>query len=149
MIEYCKNISVMIIVSIFIVYISCLMQSVALFSYLKDNLLTILLAFLAINTATLGHLSAKIQDIIVEYKNLDFTDTIREMKKSLLEQIILIILTVILIIVDNGENVQFKLKTELLYTFFLAIFIYALDILWDTGKSVFIIVDEINKINKK
>lgn len=139
----------MIIVSIFIVYISCLMQSVALFSYLKDNLLTILLAFLAINTATLGHLSAKIQDIIVEYKNLDFTDTIREMKKSLLEQIILIILTVILIIVDNGENVQFKLKTELLYTFFLAIFIYALDILWDTGKSVFIIVDEINKINKK
>lgn len=117
--------------------------------YLKDNLLTILLAFLAINTATLGHLSAKIQDIIVEYKNLDFTDTIREMKKSLLEQIILIILTVILIIVDNGENVQFKLKTELLYTFFLAIFIYALDILWDTGKSVFIIVDEINKINKK
>lgn len=139
----------MIIVSIFIVYISCLMQSVALFSYLKDNLLTILLAFLAINTATLGHLSAKIQDIIVEYKNLDFTDTIREMKKSLLEQIILIILTVILIIVDNGENVQFKLKTELLYTFFIAIFIYALDILWDTGKSVFIIVDEINKINKK
>lgn len=136
------------IVSIFIVYISCLMQSVALFSYLKDNLLTILLAFLAINTATLGHLSAKIQDIIVEYKNLDFTDTIREMKKSLLEQIILIILTVILIIVDNGENVQFKLKTELLYTFFLAIFIYALHILWDTGKSVFIIVDEINKINK-
>lgn len=138
----------MIIVSIFIVYISCLMQSVALFSYLKDNLLTILLAFLAINTATLGHLSAKIQDIIVEYKKLDFTDTIREMKKSLLEQIILIILTVILIIVDNGENVQFKLKTELLYTFFLAIFIYALHILWDTGKSVFIIVDEINKINK-
>ncbi len=142
-----KNISILFLISILTVYICYLIDSTSLFNYLNNNLLTILLAFLAINTATLGHLAAKIQDIMVIHNHLDFTATIFEMKKSLVEQIIMVVLSII-IIIFHESNLYFPLKFEILNIFSLTIFFYSIYILWDTGKSVFVIIDEIKKINK-
>lgn len=142
-----KNISIAFLISIVTIYICYLIESSSLFKYLNDNLLTILLAFLAINTASLGHLAAKIQDIMVIHNHLNFTATIFEMKKSLVEQIILIVLSIIIIIIRES-NLNFLLKFEILNIFSLTIFLYGINILWDTGKSVFVIIDEIKKINR-
>ncbi|KIA90514.1 hypothetical protein [Kaistella jeonii] len=142
-----KNISIVFLISIITIYICYLIESSSLFEYLNNNLLTILLAFLAINTASLGHLAAKIQDIMVIHNHLNFSATIFEMKKSLVEQIILIVLAIIIIIIRES-NLNFLLKFEILNIFSLAIFLYGINILWDTGKSVFVIIDEIKKINR-
>lgn len=137
----------LILFSIIVVYICNIIESENLFEYLNNNLLTILLGFLAINTATLGHLASKIQDIMVIHKHLDFSSTTSEMKKSLYEQIILITVSLILIILHKS-NIDFTLKNEIFNVIALSTFLYAINILWDTGKSVFIIIDEIRKNNQ-
>lgn len=147
MINDVKNISIVFLISTITTYICYLINSDSLFDYLNNNLLTILLAFLAINTATLGHLAAKIQDIMVTYNYFDFSSTIYEMKKSLLEQIILILLSIFLLIFRNS-NLDFPLKFEIVNIFSLAIFLYSINILYDTGKGVFVIIDEIKKMNQ-
>jgi len=142
-----KIISVIILISIITVYFCNVIGSTSIFEYLNENLITILVGFLAINTATLGHLAAKIQDVMLVHKELDFSNTTFEMKKSLTEQIILIAISVILIIIEKS-TLNFYLKTEIVNIISFSVFLYAINILWDTGKSVFIIIEEIRKLNK-
>lgn len=145
MVNEIKNISLTLLISIGIVYICNIIESSNIFTYLDSNLLTMLLAFLAINTATLGHLAAKIQDIIVIYPQMNFDGTLKEMKKSLVEQVIMIAVAIIVIILRNS-NVYVNLKKEILDVLSVSVFLYAINVLWDTGKSVFIIIEELNKI---
>lgn len=142
-----KTIAVIILISIIIIYFCSVVESEVLFEYLNQNLITILVGFLAINTATLGHLAAKMQDIMIVHKEMDFQSTTHEMKKSLFEQIIMIGIALIVVIVQKS-NIEFNLKDEILNVISLSIFLYAVYIIWDTGKSVFVIIDEIRKLNK-
>lgn len=71
------------------------------------------------------------------------------MKTSLLEQIILIITSIICLIIQNSEKIELKFKDDICNIILITAFIYAIDILWDTGKAVFVIIEEIQKTNNK
>lgn len=144
-----KNISFFIVIAIFLTFLGVKLESKFLFKYLQENIISLLLILLAINTTTLGLIASKIQDIVVKIPEIDFSDTIKEMKKSLLEQIILIIVSAFCLLLMDSVKITFEHKSEIGNVMLISIFIYAINILWDTGKSVFIIIEELQNMKKE
>ena len=144
-----KNISFFIVISIIISLIGKGLESDFLFTYLQQNIIGLLLTLLAINTATLGLIASKIQDIVVKYPKMDFSITIKEMKKSLLEQIILIVVSVITLLLMDSAKITYEFKDIIGNTILTTVLIYAVNILWDTGKGVFVIIEELQNMNKE
>lgn len=124
------------------------MESDFLFKYLQENIIGLLLTLLAINTATLGLIASKIQDIVVDYPKFDFSSTIKEMKTSLLEQIILICTSVITLLLLDSNKIDFAYKTDIGNVILTTVLIYSVTILWDTGKAVFVVIEELQNMNK-
>lgn len=144
-----KNISFFIVLAIIITLIGKGLESKFLFTYLQQNIIGLLLTLLAINTATLGLIASKIQDILSNYPKFNFSTTIKEMKISLIEQIILIIVSVLSLLLMDSEKITYEYKDIIGNTILTTILIYAVNILWDTGKGVFVIIEELQKMNKK
>jgi hypothetical protein len=144
-----KNISFYIIIAFALCLLSKYLKSGFLFKYLIENIIGLLLTLLAINTATLGLIASKIQDMLEKYPKMSFKNTTNEMKFSLTEQVILIIVSVISLIVLDSKIIIFEHKELLLNTILVSVLIYSVSILWDTGKAVFVIIDLIEKMNKK
>ena len=144
-----KNISFFIVISIIISLIGKGLESEFLFTYLQQNIIGLLLTLLAINTATLGLIASKIQDIVVKYTKMDFSITIKEMKKSLLEQIILIVVSIITLLLMDSAKITYEFKDIIGNTILTTVLIYAVNILWDTGKGVFVIIEELQNMNKE
>lgn len=142
-----KNISFYIIISIIITFLGFKLESKFLFKYLQENIIGLLLTLLAINTATLGLIASKIQDIVVKYPQMDFSETTKQMKISLLEQIILIIISILCLLLMDSTIITYEFKNEIGNVFLVSILIYAINILWDTGKGVFVIIEELQKMN--
>jgi hypothetical protein len=141
-----KNISFLLVMSFIYSLVADKLQSVFIFIYLKDNIISILTTLLAINTATLGLIASKIQDVIIKYPTLDFNNSMSEMKKSLLELFMLIILSLISLLFSESPIICFEFKDIFFNTILLSILLYAVNVLWDSGKAVFIIIDEIKKL---
>lgn len=146
MIGYLKNISFYLVFS----YITCLgayyVNSNSLFTYLRENIIGLLLTLLAINTATLGLIASKMQDLLKDFPNFSFSDSIQQMKLSLLEQIILIVSSVVIIIVHGSNMIEFPHKEFTLDALLGTVVVYSIAILWDTGKAVFVVIEQIQKM---
>jgi hypothetical protein len=143
-----KNISFFIVIALFISFMASLLESDFLFKYLRENIIGLLITLLAINTATTGLIASKMQDLIVNYPDFDFSNSIKEMKLSLLEQIILIAISIVSLIIQSSCKITFEHKEFIFDTLLVGVLIYAINILWDTGKGVFVIIDEIQKMKK-
>src|SRR5450432_1018974 len=77
--------------------------STYLTSYLRGNLITVLVALLAINSATLGIILTKIRDLVdAKGKISSFAQTRREMLYSIREQIGLIVFAAILLTIQDA-----------------------------------------------
>ncbi len=112
--------------------------------FLEKNLVTILVALLAINATTMGIVLTKIRDLIDKSgTGANFFKSTRfQMMLSIKEQIFLIILGVtILTIKDSNKLCSIQHSELLLNSITISIFSYALFVLYDTAKSVLIIVD--------
>ena len=114
-----------------------------LHKFFEDNLITILVALLAINAATMGIVLTKIRELIDKTGGAKFfTNTKRNMLLSVKEQIVLIGMSTITLSIKGAPVVSQTPNLPLLLNSLLAaIFIYALIILYDTAKGVLIIVD--------
>lgn len=119
------------------------LESDYIFHYIQGNVIGIQVTLLSINTATLGLIASKIQEISLQY-NIDFTDTVREMKFSLKEQIALIITSIATLIIMKSKLLTMGCQEFVGNAILSSVVIYALNILWDTGKSVFVIIELIN-----
>lgn len=151
--ETIKNISLFIVLGIIIVFISDLLESHFLTNFLKNNLLLILIALMAINTTTISVLMTKLKDIFDKYGG-DFKYTIKELKISLIEQVSLIIISVLVFTLEDSawlENI-YSLHCFTFDVLIYAIFFYAIYILYDTANTIFVLLhfdDENNNSNKE
>lgn len=133
--------------SIGVGFLAQVLQSSLTTSYLNDflseNLITILIALLAINSATLGIVLTKIRDLVEKHGNAQcFNTTKQQMILSIKEQIALIIFAVtFLTIVSSPLVASYSNLKMLLDATVVAVFTYALFVLYDTAKGVLIIID--------
>lgn len=112
-------------------------------SFLSNNLITILIALLAINSTTLGLILTKIRDLVEIHGNADcFTKTKQQMILSIREQVVLIIMSILFLTVLSSDMVLPHVNLKMfLEASVVAIFSYAIFILYDTAKGVLIIID--------
>lgn len=137
-----KNIFISVGASFVFIFLQTLLESEFINHFLRDNVITLLVALLAINLTTIGIVLSKIRDILELNNGSNFLNTRREMLLSVKEQIALIIVASILLVV-RYSNAYEKLQIDNIFidTALLSTFIYAILILYDTAKSVFIIID--------
>ena len=111
--------------------------------YLSANLLTILIALLAINSTTTGIVLTKIRELVESNGNSDtFNPTKSQMLLAVREQIALIAFaTAFLTIVSSPKIPQVEELEMLINSLVVGIFVYALHILYDTAISVLIIIN--------
>jgi hypothetical protein len=149
MMEHIKNATLFLVISAIVQSISVWLQSDFMESFLKANLITLLLALMAINTTTISVIMTKLREISDD-SGVDFSKTISSMKESIVEQVILLVIAVLILIVQssvllsnmwNGMN---TVTTILLITTFL----YAVQILYDTAQGVFVIAYKENALLK-
>lgn len=120
-----------------------LLDTAYLTKFLSDNLIMLLIALLAINSATLGIVLTKIADLVDEQENADvFLSSRKEMLISVKEQIALIAMAILFLVLLSSHYVVEKVQVKFfLESAVIAVFIYALTILYDISKGILIIVE--------
>lgn len=110
--------------------------------FLEDNLVSLLIAVMAINSASLGIVLSKIREILDSVDgNHGFLDTKNEMLLSIKEQMVLIFLSLFLMILNASELIiKYSQLVFLIKVLIISCFIYAMQILYDTAKSIFVIL---------
>lgn len=141
-----KDISFIVVISTIVVMSCNYLETNFLFIYLTNNLISLLLTLLAINTATLGLIASKMQDIVADKPQFNFSKTIKEMKLSLIEQIILIAVTIITLVLQDSKIVVVNHKDLVSNIILVGVLIYSINVLWDTGKGVFVVIEELQKL---
>lgn len=111
--------------------------------FFEANLITMLVALLAINAATMGIVLTKIRDLIDKNGGSEFFQKTRaQMLLAVKEQIGLIVFATVLLTIKSGAPVAAISNLPfLLNAIVTSVFVYALIVLYDTAKSVLIIVD--------
>jgi hypothetical protein len=121
------------------------MQSDYFSMFLKGNLINLIAALLAINAATLSIVLTKIRELVEKHGHGDaFAATRQQMLLSIKEQVSLIGVAVLLLtaveakapFMQDVPNLPLALNTGVC-----AVFVYAILVLYDTAKSVFVILD--------
>ncbi|MBC7523029.1 MAG: hypothetical protein H7239_01105 [Flavobacterium sp.] len=148
--SYIKDISLFLVIAFFTNLTSHLIGTDFLLIYLKSNLTTVQLGLLAINTATCGLVVSKLQEIKEKHVGINIKPITKQLLLSLKEQIFLIIIGVMLmLLIDSNlfnqlsycEYIKFALETLLM-----AVFVNSVQVLWDTGKSVFVLTDILDDV---
>lgn len=125
---------------------SFLLESIGsryLFTFLEQNVIHIQIGLLAINTATLGVVLTKLRDLVDKGIPLSkFSSARKEMLLSIKEQMALIVSALIILSLGTATSIPFHIPAELLRILLLSCFTYSLMILYDTAKSVFVVLGE-------
>jgi hypothetical protein len=145
--ETIRSVCVCVVVALITGSVSRLLRSPYLSTFLEANLILLLIALLAINTTTISVVMTKLREL--SSKPETFKGTTAEMKWSIVEQVILIVSSIVFLLFKKSEVVlghiphaDFALEVTLL-----AIFFYSIHILYDTAKSVFEIMNFEEKTN--
>ncbi len=139
MIERVKSISLYVLIGIGVQWGSAKLQSDFLGTFLDGNLVTLLLALLAINTTTMSVIMTKLRDI-ADGNHGNFGRTIDAMRESIIEQVVLIVCAIAVLILKTSASLQSRTLSFLANTVLIAIFFYAIQILYDTANGVFVIL---------
>ena len=139
-----KNILTSLVTAYFLIKFQAWLHSDYLVTFLENNLVSLLIALLAINTASLSIILSKIREILDKTNKTDaFNKTRYHMKQSLAEQIVLVFLSLLFLMAKNSAwiNKSYPSLISVLEILTTACFIYAIMILHDTAKSVFLILE--------
>ncbi|MDK2982179.1 MAG: hypothetical protein PWQ55_2526 [Chloroflexota bacterium] len=132
---------IVLLAAIVVQYINSLLKSEYLFQFFDENLVLLLVALLAINNTTLGVIMTKLKEISQEYYT-NFSNVISEMKISIKEQLILILVGA-LIQIFTKSTLPFSSNVNYLYisqVTLIFVFLYSLYILYDTADMIFVIL---------
>ncbi len=91
----------------------------------------------------------KLKDIS-DKNNIDFSSTISELKSSIIEQVVFIVLGILLLVLVESPKVlaMYEYMSEILYILLVSVFIGSLYNLYDTASSIFVILKYENGGNK-
>lgn len=119
-----------------------LLNSKYIIEFLDNNLVSLLIALLAINSASMGIILSKIRELIdADRGSGDFTKTKNEMLFSIKEQIILIFLSLILLMINDSAWLSKHPKLiPLMEMSILTCFTYAMIVLFDAAQSIFVVL---------
>jgi len=147
MMEHIKNAALFIIIGLLLQSISTWLQSTFVETFLTDNLITLILTLMAINTATVSVIVTKLRDIS-DNDGVDFSKSIKSMKDSITEQVVLLVIAVLTLILKSSLllTTQWNATITVTTVILIATFLYAVQVLFDTAQGVFLIAYKENAL---
>ncbi len=126
--------------------IAKLIGSNFLCSFLDQNLILLLVALFAINITTTSVILTKMREIADRHPEVNFKGTRCQMKASSYEQVGLIIVATLIGVLKASPLVAGHIPYYdfILNSLLVSTFVYALHILCDTAKAVYVILDHGN-----
>lgn len=123
--------------------LTTLLNSNFLCKFLDQNLLVVLIALLAINTTTNSVVLTKMREIADKHSEADFKHTRKAMKKASMEQLGIIIMTVVFQIVKTSPLLVSNIPyiVFIIDSLLIAVFAFSIQILFDTARGVYVILD--------
>lgn len=138
-----KSISISCGIALAVLFFISAIDSSYLTNFLKLNIVTIQIGLLAINAATLGVVLTKLRDLVQSGVPVETFSLAREnMLLSIKEQVWLIVSALVILSLMDAKNSPIAISPFLLNMLLIACFTYSLMILYDTAKSVFVVLDE-------
>lgn len=111
-------------------------------SFLTQNIVNLQIALLAVNSATMGIVLTKIRDLVDKLGHGEvFRATRRQMLLSIKEQVGLIFASITVLSIQDVSHPILQENDFAFSTALIAVFFYAMMILYDTAKSVLLVVD--------
>ncbi|MCH1930366.1 hypothetical protein L9G16_09250 [Shewanella sp. A25] len=140
-VDYLKSCSMYILAGLIVRALCSLIESDFLVSFLSNNLITLLIALLAINTTTGSVVMTKLREIM-ERHGADFSATLKELRASIVEQLVFIFLAIVFLVILGSKHIlEMNLFVQpLLESGLIAVFIASLYNLYDTANSIFVIL---------
>ena len=138
--------SLFILIGIAIQALSAWLESDFVIGYLLEDLMTILIALLAINLTTIGVIITKLQEL-AEKGSLDHSKVIDAMRFSIKEQIFLIISSTLLLLLLKSKVIlnTFPESETIIRVLLISILSSAVWILYTTGEGIFKIARKENQ----
>lgn len=111
--------------------------------FFRANLINMLVALLAVNSATMGIVLTKIRELVEKHGHGEaFQETRSQFLLSVREQVGLIAIAILLLTIAQSKHIQDVPNTSLLFgSAIAAVFVYSMTILYDIAKGVLIIID--------
>jgi hypothetical protein len=109
--------------------------------FLKGKIVELLITLLAINVATCGIIVSKLEELSKIHQK-DFSETIKEIKLSLIYQIWFIGISIVTLILYQSKVIAGLLGDSHQFIFdsiLTTVFICSIDVLRDTGMAIFVI----------
>ena len=140
-----KDIIFYIVIGTGLYYLNYSLNSVFLPHFLQEQLISLLGTLLAINIANSTLLLSKLEDVLTKQgitkNSTTFAKTRKEVRNNLKEQIILICIALLALVVWESPLFAKSSVGHITGAICSSTLIYALAILWDIAKAVFIILD--------
>lgn len=119
-------------------------------NFIDGNLITILLALMAINSTTNSVILTKLKDLtkdLPDEKKKVLNSSMKEMKISIVEQLVLIAIAIIGLILKKSDVLKLALphRDFAIDLILVAVLFYSIHVLYDTANAVFVIIDSENK----
>lgn len=111
--------------------------------FFRTNLINLLVALLAVNSATMGIVLTKIRELIEKHGHGEaFQETRGQFLLSVREQVGLIVIAILLLTIAQSKYVAAIPNINLFFGSAIAgVFVYSMTILYDIAKGVLIIID--------
>lgn len=144
--EIGSKILVYIAASLTVNLISYGLKSSFLPNFIDGNLITILLALMAINSTTNSVILTKLKDLTKD-NPIQLQNSKREMKVSIIEQLVLTVIAIVGLILKKSDVLKQMVPHRDFFSdlILVAVLCYSIHVLYDTANSVFVILDKENK----
>lgn len=141
--EVTKSLAISCGLAIAVFYFISAIGSSYLPTFLKQNIVSLQIGLLAINAATLGVVLTKLRDLVEGGAPMETFASVRaNMLLSIREQVCLIIAALVILSLLDAKNSPIAISPVLLNVLLIACFNYSLMVLYDTAKSVFVVLGE-------
>ena len=134
-----KNICLFLIISFLLSLGSIVLESSFLNNFINNSLITILITLLAINITTSGILLTRLTELSLKFPEINLKIVTNSLHKAFLEQVILIIVSIIFLVLKDSTVIENSYKYhELTFnTLLTGVLFDSLSVLIDLGKSIF------------
>ena len=147
--RYLADFVIYLLIGVVIHAVSTWLQSDFIETFLDENLITLLLALLAINTTTISVIMTKLREIS-DQAGISFDRTIHSMKSSVVEQVVLLAFAVVVSVLKSSNviNSAFTNANFIANVLLISILLRAVYILYDTANGVFVIAQKEEEIDR-
>jgi hypothetical protein len=133
-----KNICLCLVAGFILSISSYWLESNYIIDFSKDNLLLLIVALFAIQISSVSFILSRIKEIQI-LAGGDFTKTVQEIERTVLEQLLVVISTALILIFTTSDVASnyIQYHNVISSTFLSAVLICEILIIWDTAKAVF------------